>query len=87
VIYNVSITSQGQMSVPAKIRRELGLDKETKALVSVENGKMVVEPVKDLLELRGSLKTNKKPLSDREMDEVIAQAFADEYAESVKRNK
>lgn len=87
MIYNVSITSQGQMSVPAKIRRELGLDKETKAVVSVENGKMVVEPVKDFLELIGSLKTDKKSLTNEELDEVVAQAVADDYAEKLKRMK
>ncbi|MBI2326852.1 AbrB/MazE/SpoVT family DNA-binding domain-containing protein [Candidatus Curtissbacteria bacterium] len=58
--YIVSITSQGQISIPAKIRRELGLDKKKKALVTVKEGNIVVEPVKDLLELRGSLKTTIK---------------------------
>ena len=84
MIYNVSITSQGQISIPAQIRRELGLKKEGRALVSVEKGKIFVEPVKDLLDLVGSLKTNKKPISDSEMDEIIAQAVADDYAKSLK---
>ena len=51
--YTVSITSQGQINIPAKIRQELGFSKRKKALVSVENGKMVIEPVKDFIELRG----------------------------------
>lgn len=59
-MYTVSVTSQGQISIPAKIRRELGLDKNGKALVFLEKGKVVIEPVKDLLELRGSLKTKIK---------------------------
>ena len=58
--YTVSITSQGQISIPAKIRRALGLDKTSKALVSVEDKKIVIEPVKDLLELGGSLKTKRR---------------------------
>ena len=61
--YVVSITSQGQISIPVDIQRQLGLSKKQQAIVSIENGKMVVEPVKDLLELEGSLKTNKKPLA------------------------
>ena len=64
MIHTVSITSQGQISIPVEIRRKLGLSKKKKALVSVYNGKMVVEPVKDFLELGGSLKTSKKaPIS------------------------
>lgn len=55
--YTVSITSQGQISIPAQLRKKFGLNKSRKALVSDHQGKIVIEPVKDLLELRGSLKT------------------------------
>ena len=56
----VSITSQGQISIPAKLRRELGLDTSRKALISTDKGKIVIEPARDFLELRGSLKTKIK---------------------------
>lgn len=58
MIYTVSITSQGQISIPAPIRKKLGLDKSKKAVVSEKDGKLFIEPVKDLLELKGSLKTD-----------------------------
>ncbi|OGE64926.1 hypothetical protein A3I48_00750 [Candidatus Daviesbacteria bacterium RIFCSPLOWO2_02_FULL_36_7] len=58
--YAVTITSQGQISLPAKIRKKLGFSRTNKALVSIEDGKVLIEPVKDLLELRGSLKTSIK---------------------------
>lgn len=54
----VSITSQGQISIPASIRRKLGLDKSRKAVVTEKNGTLLIEPLKDLLDLKGSLKTN-----------------------------
>lgn len=77
--YTVSITSQGQISIPAKIRRELGLSKKKKAFVSVQDGKMVVEPEKDFLELAGSLKTYKKvKASPSEMRAAFEQYLADE---------
>ncbi len=82
--YTVSVTSQGQISIPAKIRRDLGLDKTRQAIVSQEDGKIIVKPVRDFLDLGGSLKTTKKPLSNRELHEFVAQAMADEYA---KKNK
>ncbi|HUD45022.1 MAG TPA: AbrB/MazE/SpoVT family DNA-binding domain-containing protein [Patescibacteria group bacterium] len=85
--YTVSITSQGQINIPSKIRQELGLSKKRKALVSIENGKMVIEPVKDFLELAGSLKTNKKPLSNQELDDFIGNVIAREYTEKRKQTK
>ena len=69
-MYTVTITSQGQISIPAKLRRKLGLDKVRKAIVSEEKSKIVIEPMKDILELRGSFKTSKK-FSPR----VIRKAF------------
>lgn len=82
--YAVSITSQGQMSIPISIRRQLGLDISKKVLMSVVNKKIMIEPVQDILELVGSLKTTKKPLSNAELDSVVASAVAREYAQSIK---
>lgn len=82
--YTVSITSQGQISIPAKLRRELDLDKTRRAIISQEDGKIILKPVKDFLDLGGSLKTNKKPLSNKQLHEFVAQVMADEYA---KKNK
>jgi AbrB family looped-hinge helix DNA binding protein len=83
--YTVSITSQGQISIPAKIRRELGLSNKQKAIVSVENGKMVVEPVKSLHELAGSLAAyKKKPLTNDELHDFVGTAIAEDYAKSLK---
>lgn len=83
----VTITSQGQVTIPSKLRRSLGLKKRGKAMVSSEEGKIIIEPVKDLLDLKGSLKTNKKPLSSRQLDEVIAAAVVEEYKSKLKRTK
>lgn len=77
--YAVSITSQGQISIPAQIRRLLGLSKKSKAIVSVADGKMVVEPIKDFLELAGSLKNVKKTkVPFRKMREAFEQYLADQ---------
>lgn len=83
-MYTVSITSQGQISLPAKIRRELGIRKNGKAIIAVEKGKVTIEPVQDLLELGGSLKTSKKPLTSEEIHEFVATAIADEYGRKMK---
>lgn len=70
----VSITSQGQITIPASIRRLFSLDRYHKALVKVENNRIVVEPVSDILSLAGYLKekakTNKAP-KKKKIDEII----------------
>jgi bifunctional DNA-binding transcriptional regulator/antitoxin component of YhaV-PrlF toxin-antitoxin module len=81
--YTVSITSQGQISIPIKLRRELFSD-TNKAIVSVQDGKVMLEPVKDLLSLAGSLKTTKKPLSNEELHELFALSVAETYAKQQK---
>lgn len=85
MVYTVSITSQGQISIPAALRRELGLDKKQKALISKKDGKLIVEPVKDFLELGGSLKTNKKPLSNQALHDLFATSVAQEYAKKIEK--
>lgn len=59
------------MSIPASIRHKLGLNKSKKALITEKNGKIFIEPIKDLLDLRGSLITNKRATSTE-----IRKAFA-----------
>lgn len=68
-MYTVSITSQGQISIPAKIRRALGLDIYRKAMVSMEGKNIIIEPVDDLLALSGSL--HKYALKGKSAEEIM----------------
>lgn len=87
MVYTVTITSQGQISIPAAIRRKLGMEKRRKALVSEEEGKLIVRPVKDFLELGGSLKTDKKPLSNAELHDRFATYVAQKYAKKIRKQE
>jgi len=73
-MYTVSITSQGQISIPAPIMRMINLRKNHKALVSIKEGKIMVEPVGDILALKGSLRTTKRRLSGRKLHDLFAAA-------------
>ncbi|MFC1600487.1 AbrB/MazE/SpoVT family DNA-binding domain-containing protein [Patescibacteria group bacterium] len=75
-MYTVSITSQGQISIPAKLRRELGLKGVKKANISKRGDSLVVKPVKDFLDLAGSFKTNKKPLTSKQLHDLFAKEIA-----------
>lgn len=83
MIYTVSVTSQGQISVPVKLRRKLGLDKSKRAIVREEEGKLVIEPVKDLLELKGSLKT-KISANQRQIREAFEEYLAHEAVKGLR---
>lgn len=73
--YTVSITSQGQMTIPADIRLALGLQKASKAIVSVDAGKMIVEPEPDIMDLYGVFKS-KKRLSWKKTRALLDDAWA-----------
>lgn len=77
MVYTVSITSQGQLSLPAKIRKQLGFSRNNKAIISVKNGKVTIEPVIDVLSLKGSLKTHIKAPSQQ-----IRKAFEKHLSET-----
>ena len=90
--YTVTITSQGQISIPITFRRALGLDKTKKALVSKQGNALLVEPVKNFLELGGSLhyKAVKGKTIDKIIkleEEAVAQGFVDEYKKKQKLNE
>lgn len=87
MVYTVSITSQGQISIPAKIRRELGIKKGSRAIVTAKKGEIVIKPVADFFSLRGSLKTSKPPLTSEQIHEFVAQEVAKEYGRELQRIK
>lgn len=65
----VSITSQGQLTIPMSIRRSFGIKGSVKAIIRKENNLIIVEPKKDFWSLEGSL-TSKVKLSDKELQDA-----------------
>lgn len=57
--YFVTITSQGQISIPADIRRKFQLDKKRNLLIRTEGDKIILTPETDISDLKGILKTKK----------------------------
>ncbi len=54
------ITSKGQVTVPKKIRDELRLKPKDFILFIKQGNNIVIKPAKTLLDLKGSIKTDKK---------------------------
>lgn len=81
-----TITGKMQLTVPISIARKIGLKSGEKISISEENGKIVITPMKALVEeLAGSLSIPKK-WEGKTMDEVIEEAkeeyFRDKYSKS-----
>ena len=51
--YVVSITSQGQLTIPKKIREDFDIKSATKAIVKKSGDRIIVEPKGDFWSLGG----------------------------------
>ncbi len=65
----VTITSQGQITIPARMRRSLGISRLGKARIKFFSNKLTIEPVKDLLEMGGILRD--RAIKNKSIQEII----------------
>ncbi len=55
----VTISSKGQITIPIKVRTFLGVGAKDKLEIVVRGSEVVLQPVKQFREMRGSLKAKK----------------------------
>jgi bifunctional DNA-binding transcriptional regulator/antitoxin component of YhaV-PrlF toxin-antitoxin module len=60
MVYPVSITSQGQISIPIELRRKFRLDITKKALVEDVGDQIIIKPIRSVASLRGIFQTKKQ---------------------------
>lgn len=89
MIYSATVTSQGQITIPAKIRRKLFKDTKS-ANITVDNNQIIIQPVPDLLSLAGAL--HKDAIKGKTIDEIMAleqkaieEARGERYRKQMKR--
>lgn len=73
--YFVNITSQGQISIPAKLRKKYNLEQAGQVLVRDAGTGITLERVPDIDELMGVFKT-KKRISFRKIRTAFEDALA-----------
>jgi AbrB family looped-hinge helix DNA binding protein len=58
------VTSKGQLVIPARLRRRLGIKKGTQIAFTEDHGRLIVQPVtrEFIRGLRGSLKGKPSPM-------------------------
>lgn len=92
--FTLTVTSQGQVSIPAKLRKLWSLTggKQITITLSGEN-KAIVEPVSDFISLGGSLNKYASINKGLTIDEIIARenkaiedSWAERYIEKEKRS-
>lgn len=88
-IYSATVTSQGQITIPVKIRRKLFKDTKS-ANITVDKNQIIIQPVPDLLSLAGSL--HKDALKGKTIEQIMAleqkaieEGWTERYRKQMKR--
>ena len=80
----VVISEKGQITIPAGVRRKLGLKPKTKVDVEIRDNEIVVRPIKSVMELYGILhhlvegKNEDWETVRRKTEEIVAREVARE---------
>jgi antitoxin PrlF len=83
-MYKVKLTSKGQITIPAAVRKAMGLRVGGKvAFFAGEKGEFVLRRVSSIMELKGCLAELASPMTVEEMDKAIGRTVNQEYRRSV----
>lgn len=70
-MYESTLTSKGQTTLPSEIRRRLGLKPGDKIRYVVLDGEVRLLPPVSAMDLCGALKSDRPPVSVEEMDAAV----------------
>jgi len=73
-----AVTSKGQITIPAEVRKKLGLKPGDRVrFVEGENGEFILRPkTGSIMDLEGCVHWTGKPVTIEEMNETIAKGWA-----------
>ena len=75
-----TVSANGQMTIPAEVRRELGIQAGSRIAISVRGREMLVSrPLKTLDEIAGSIPSPREMTDD--LDDEVEEAMSDWYAQ------
>ena len=80
----VSVTTKGQTTIPADIRRKQGIRAKDKVLVYEDKGEIKIKKVQDFFSLKGSVKVGRL-VSKREEKEAAQRYVANHYLAKKKK--
>ena len=66
-----SVSPKGQITLPAEVRRQLGVKPKDKVTVTLEDGRVTVTPLGSGIEASyQAIPALKRPITDREMTDI-----------------
>lgn len=77
--FSSSVTQKGQATIPAPIRKKLGLKPNDKVIFELKDNEVFVKSTTDFFSLKGSVKS-KKPFNIEAMDRAVEDAIVNKYA-------
>ncbi len=78
MVYLATITSKGQVTIPKPLRQQFNLHPSTKVIFKLHHNQIILQPAKDFLSLKGSIKTN-KTYSDKAANQAILKGIRKDY--------
>ena len=79
MIYSTTVTQKGQATIPLEIRRFLGIGPYEKVAFIKKGNEVILKPAKNFLNLRGSIKTQRK-YSDHKANQLVQIFVAKNHA-------
>jgi AbrB family looped-hinge helix DNA binding protein len=77
--FTTSVTQKGQATIPAPIRKKLGIMPNTKIVFELKNnGEASFRPVVDFFTMKGSVKAD-KPFDIEAMEQAVEDAIINKY--------
>ena len=84
--YTTTVTQKGQATIPAPIRKRLGIKTKQKVIFDInEKNEAVMKPLVDFFSLRGSLKSP-KPFNIKAMDKAVEKMVVEDYVKKHHRH-
>lgn len=81
--FTSSVTQKGQATIPAAIRKQLGIKPNSKIIFELKsNSEASIKTVVDFFTLKGSIKSD-KPFSIQAMDNAVKDAIISKYVKKL----
>ena len=80
--FTSSVTQKGQATIPATIRKKLGIKPNSKIVFELKNNEASIKPVTDFFALKGSIKSD-KPFNIDAMERAIEEAIVNKYVKKL----
>ena len=81
----VAITTKGQVTIPIRIRENLGLEPGDKVVFEEEIGSATVRPAMDFFSFRGALKS-RKVYKKEDAYRLIGKNLSERYIKTLNKN-